>query len=296
MKSLTLRAPAKINLYLDVLGKLKDNYHEIESIVQSVSVYDILYFEKIKQGIKVICDCPSLTCREDNLVYKAAKLFFSLTGLTPGVKITVKKEIPVGAGLGGGSSDAATTLLGLNILFATGIPLSDLINYSSRLGMDVPFCLLKGTALLKGKGDEVHPLPPIKKGWIVLVYPDIPISTSWVYSRISGRLTDNKLDGKLNINDLKRRIKSNGLLGMKDLLYNKLEEVVIEEFPLIKEIKEKFNKRGAKGVLMSGSGSTVFGLVEDAKNAQIMATWMQVSGKVYLAQPTEEKVQQGGLG
>lgn len=290
MEKLTLKAPAKINFYLNILGRRRDGYHQIESIAQSVSIYDTLHFEKIKRGIKVICDHPSLACSRDNLVYKAARFFFTLTNITPGVKITIQKEIPVGAGLGGGSSDAATTLLGLNLLWGTRIPLSNLVNFSSQLGTDVPFCLRKGTALLRGKGDEVHPLPSIKDGWVVLVYPNIPISTSWAYSRISHRLTYKRLNGKLSIANLKKRIESRGVQGIKDLLYNKLEEVVFEEFPLVAEVKKKLGKKGAKNILMSGSGSTIFALVKNVEEGEKLATCIQGSEKVYLAQPVEDKL------
>jgi len=290
MKSLTLKAPAKINLYLDILGKRKDNYHQIESIIQSISLYDTLYFEKIKGEIEIICDYPFVSSKENNLIYKAARLFFNLTNLAPGVKITVQKKIPIGAGLGGGSSDAATTLLGLNLLFETKIPLFDLIKCSSQIGADVPFFVKKGTALIRGIGNEVYPLPSLKEGWIVLVYPDIHISTAWVYSRISRKLADKNLKAKLNVPDLIKRAESKKLHTMGDLLYNKLEEVVIEEFPLIKIIKEKFRKKGAKNILMSGSGSTVFALIENAKDAKKMAGYMRSSGKIYLAQPTNDKV------
>lgn len=290
MKSLTSKAPAKVNLYLNVLGKRKDSYHQIESIVQSISFYDILHFKKIKRGIQLICDHPFPFRAENNLAYKAAELFFKLTGISSGVKITVKKEIPVGAGLGGGSTDAATTLSGLNSLFEAGVPLLNLTDFSSQLGTDVPFCVRRGTALLRGKGDKIYTLPSIKEGWIVLVYPNIPISTSWVYSHISHRLTSEGSNDKLDIADLKKRIEFNGLGGIKDLLYNKLEEVVVEKFPAVAEIKEKFRRKGVKSILMSGSGSTVFALVESAEEARKIATWMQDSGKVYLAQPIEGKV------
>ena len=290
MKTLTLKAPAKINLYLDVLCKRKDNYHQIESVVQSINVYDTLHFEKINKGIRVICHHPCVYSNEHNLVYKTAELFFNLTHLPPGVKVTVQKEIPVGAGLGGGSTDAAATLLGLNILFETEIPLSELMKWSTRIGTDIPFCIRRGTALLKGKGDEVHPLPSIKEGWIVLVYPNISISTSWAYAHISRRLTNERPGATLSITDLRKRIQSKQLQGLGDLFYNKLEEVVIEEFPLIGEIKEKFKKRGAQSVVMSGSGSTVFALAENERDARKLAHYMQSSGKVYLAQPMNDNV------
>ena len=294
MKSLTLKAPAKINLYLDILGRRKDNYHQIESVIQSISLYDTLHFEKIKREIEIICDHPFISNKENNLIYKAAQLFFNLTNLAPGVKITVQKKIPIGAGLGGGSSDAATTLLGLNLFFKTKIPLFDLMKCSSQIGADVPFCLRKGTALIRGIGNEVYPLPSLEEGWIVLVYPDIHISTAWVYERISRKLTNKNLKTKLNIPDLIKRTKSKKLHAMGDLLYNKLEEVVIKEFPLITTIKEKFRKNGAKNILMSGSGSTLFTLVENAKDANKMADYMRSSGKVYLAQPVNDKVSKEG--
>ncbi len=294
MKSLTLKAPAKINLYLDILGRRKDNYHQIESVIQSISLYDTLHFDKIKREIEIICDHPFISNKENNLIYKAAQLFFNLTNLAPGVKITVQKKIPIGAGLGGGSSDAATTLLGLNLFFKTKIPLFDFMKCSSQIGADVPFCLRKGTALIRGIGNEVYPLPSLEEGWIVLVYPDIHISTAWVYERISRKLTNKNLKTKLNIPDLIKRTKSKKLHAMGDLLYNKLEEVVIKEFPLIKTIKEKFRKNGAKNILMSGSGSTLFTLVENAKDANKMADYMRSSGKVYLAQPVNDKVSKEG--
>jgi len=286
MKRLILKAPGKINLYLNVLGKRDDGYHQIETVVQSISIYDTLYFEKIKEGIHLICNHPYLCSEKDNLVYRAARLFFKLTNIKAGVRITVDKSIPVGGGLGGGSADAAATLLGLNSLFNTNIPEDNLEKFSSILGSDVPFFIKKGTALLRGRGDAIHPLPSIKEGWIVLVYPNIPISTSWVYSKISSRLTQEGLNVKLNKDNLKRKISSGQLLEVKDLLYNKLEEVVIEEFPLIEEIKNELRKRGARGSLMSGSGSTVFALTEGKKEAEKLARYLQSKGKVYLAQPT----------
>jgi len=288
MRKLTLRAPAKINLYLDVLFKRKDGYHQIESVIQSITLYDILCFEKIKKGIQVLSCHPDFPGKEDNLIYKAAQLFFKLTRLSPGVRITLKKKIPIGGGLGGGSTDAAATLLGLNYLFATQIPTSQLMSHSVKLGTDVPFCIRGGTALLRGKGEKIYPLPFIKEGWIVLVYPGISVSTSWAYSRIDSRLTGKNLDAKLDIERLKERITSRQLLGMEDLLYNKLEEVVIERFPLIGEIKHQMEKTGARGVLMSGSGSTVFALVEDLKSGKKLARYLQGKGEIYLAQPAEK--------
>ncbi|MBC7190281.1 4-(cytidine 5'-diphospho)-2-C-methyl-D-erythritol kinase [Candidatus Aerophobetes bacterium] len=297
MKKITVRAPAKINFYLDILGKRKDSYHEIESLVQSVSLYDIIHLEKTKdKKIEVSCNYPALPENYDNLVYKAAKLFFEIAGITCGIRIKVEKRIPLGAGLGGGSTDAAATLLGLNLLFETDIPLPNLVKESSKLGSDVPFCILRGTAVIKGRGERVYPLPSIKDGWIVIVYPGVSVSTSWVYAQISQQLTSCKKKGKLNITELRRKIKSEGITAVINLLYNKLEEVTALRLPVIKKIKEEFKKAGARGALMSGSGSSVFGVCENLKQAKRLSEKLKGGGEVYITQPVDEKVSKEGIG
>lgn len=289
MQELTLKAPAKINLYLNVLSKREDGYHEIESLAQSINICDIMHFEKIRRGIQIQSDHPRLPPEGNNLIYRAAQLFFELTGLNSGIKITLQKQIPVGGGLGGGSSNAATTLLGLNRLFETNLCLSDLMTYSEKLGTDIPFCLIGGTALLKGKGERVYPLPSIKEGWLVVVYPGIPVSTSWVYSQLNSRLTLGGSRVKLNIEKVKKKLANGRLLEIKDLLYNKLEEVTIERFPVLGSIKEEMRKKGAAGVLMSGSGSTVFGLVENMKEGKKLVSELKEKGVTFLTQPTARK-------
>ncbi|HHF98872.1 MAG TPA: 4-(cytidine 5'-diphospho)-2-C-methyl-D-erythritol kinase [Candidatus Aerophobetes bacterium] len=290
MKTITLKAPAKINLYLDVLGKREDGYHEIESIAQSITFYDILSFEKIKKGIEIVCPNLDISEEKENLVYKAVKLFFDFTGISPGVRVILKKKIPLGAGLGGGSSDAATTLLALNELFDAKISLSSLLAISSKIGTDVPFCVMRGTALLKGKGEKIYPLPSLKEGWVVLVYPNIKISTSWAYSQIGQNFQKGKIkESRLKIENLKKGIEKEQLKGIREILYNRLEEVVIEEYPLIGEIKKELIKRGAKGALMSGSGSTVFALSESKKEAEKLKKHLQGKGTIYIAQPTDGK-------
>lgn len=285
MKKLTLKAPAKVNIYLNVLGKRQDGYHKIESIAQTISLCDILHFQRAESGINISCDSSSVPNGRDNLVHRAAKLFFNLTGIKKGVSITIEKNIPLGAGLGGGSTDAATTLVGLNMLFETDISVVRLMDLSSTLGTDVPFCIKTGTALLTGKGEKVYPLPPIREGWLLLVYPNIHISTPWVYSRVSSGLTLGKQNGKLSITEIKKKIKDEGLQGVKHLLYNKLEEVVINNFSSVASIKRKLKTQGINSILMSGSGSTVFAVVESKWKAQQLAIYMQDDGKVYIAQP-----------
>jgi len=287
MRRLALRVPAKLNLYLDVLYRRDDGYHEIESLAQSISLYDVLRLEKIKKGIEIDLSEGSGLRKEDNLVFKAAKLFFEVTSISPGVKIYLEKKIPVGGGLGGGSADAAGTLIGLNWLFDTRIDLSRLLSCSLKLGADVPFCILGGTAILRGKGEKIYPLPSMREGWVVLVYPEIPVSTAWAYSKVSSRLTLSGLNVKLNLSRVKQILSSRKLTSVEGLLYNKLEEVVVERFPVIGDIKKKIKNMGVRGVLMSGSGSTVFGLVEDRETALKLAKALSGKGKVFVTQPVE---------
>ncbi|MQY69354.1 MAG: 4-(cytidine 5'-diphospho)-2-C-methyl-D-erythritol kinase, partial [Firmicutes bacterium] len=215
---LTVKAAAKVNLYLDVLGKRNDGYHEIESIMQSVTLYDRLVFRPLKQEIIIWSDNPKIPSGKENLCYQAAELFFKKAKIKKGVRIEIYKNIPERSGLGGGSVDAAATLWGMNKLFETEIPLLDLSKLAELLGADVPFCLKGGTSLVRGKGENLIPLPPIRDGWLVLLDPEIPVSTSWVYQKIRVRLTEKRLSAKL----LTNLVKKQGLLGISLSLYNRL--------------------------------------------------------------------------
>ncbi len=288
-RKLTLWTAAKINLYLDVIGKRNDGYHEIESIMQSVTLYDRLVLKPFKEGIEILSDEPDIPLGRENLCYKAAELFLKKTKIKQGLQIEIHKTIPRKAGLGGGSADAAATLWGMNKLFGVRVPLIILSKWASLLGADVPFCLRGGTSLVRGKGEILIPLPSLKDGWLVLLDPGIPISTSWVYEKIRGELTKKKLSAKL----LATLVEKEGLLEISKFLYNRLEEVVLERFPIMKAVKKEMMQAGAKGTLMTGSGSIIFGMVENKKEGESLRSKLQRRGKIYLVQPTDKSLKEG---
>ncbi len=284
-KELILRAAAKINLYLNVLRECKNGYHEIESIMQSVGLYDRIILRRGKEGIKVFSNRFGVPQGEKNICYQSADLFFHKTGIKEGIRLEIQKFIPLRAGLGGGSADAAATLWGMNKLFGTKISLSELLKWAEELGADVPFCLRGGTSLIKGKGEVLTPLPPIKKGWLILLYPHVPISTSWVYKKVSSLKLQKK---RLNIDLFIKLAKEKGLTGIRPFLYNKLEEIVLKEFPSIKMVKNELLKVGVKTPLMTGSGSTIFGIVEDKREGEEIRNKLQRKREIYLVQTVDK--------
>ncbi len=288
-EQLTVKAAAKVNLYLEVLGKRNDGYHEIESIMQSVTLYDRLVFRPLRREIIIWSDNPKIPSGEENFCYQAAELFLKKTKIKRGVQVEIHKSIPEKSGLGGGSVDAAATLWGMNKLFGTEIPLFDLSELARCLGADVPFCLKGGTSLVRGKGDTIIPLPPIRDGWLVLLDPGIPISTSWVYEKIRVGLTKKRLSAKLLTNMAKKQ----DLLGINISLYNRLEEVVLKKFPLIKVIKEEMIKAGAREAVMTGSGSVVFAVAKRKEDGERILSKLKKRGRVYLVQPTDKNLKEG---
>ena len=288
-KQLTVKAAAKVNLYLDVLGKRANSYHEIESIMQSVTLYDRLVFRSLRQEIIIWSDNPNIPLGKENLCYQAAELFLKKAKIKKGVQIEIYKSIPERSGLGGGSVDAAATLWGMNKLFETEIPLLDLSKLAKWLGADVPFCLKGGTSLVRGKGETLIPLPPIRDGWLVLLDPGIPISTSWVYKKLRVRLTEKRLNAKL----LTNLIKKQGLLGISTSLYNRLEEIALRRYPLIKVVKEEMIKAGARGAAMTGSGSIIFAVAERKEEGESILSKVKKRGRAYLVQPTDKNLKEG---
>jgi 4-diphosphocytidyl-2-C-methyl-D-erythritol kinase len=266
----SLKAPAKINWFLQILRKREDGYHDIRSVMQCVTLSDDLTFENAG-SIEVVCDLDIPVC--DNIVYKAASLLKKVTSCGRGAKIVVKKNIPVGAGLGGGSSDAAYTLLGLNILWGLGMSDDELGAISAEIGSDVPFFFKCPSALVEGKGEKITPLKIISPIVLLLVKPQISVSTAWAYARFdlyNEKLTKKPIDIKLFCQALDK-----GDFTSPDMmLYNDFEDVVISEYPVVREIKHRLLEMGAVISAMSGSGSTVFGVfrskVEADKAAQSM--------------------------
>ncbi|MDI6786674.1 MAG: 4-(cytidine 5'-diphospho)-2-C-methyl-D-erythritol kinase [bacterium] len=263
-------APAKVNLYLRVLAKRSDGYHDIETIMQTISLYDTLVFSKSKDSqIKLICNNPLLPVDEGNLIYKAVQILKKYTNYKKGIDIYLKKRIPIAAGLGGGSSDAAATLMTLNELWKVNLKKEELKKLGAKLGADVPFFIEKGTVLATGIGDKLTPLEPIPKTWMVLLYPKIEISTKWVYNKVKFKLTKNDFDINIISKNYKYRLAS--------ILFNSLEEIILKHYPLIDDIKKEFMDVGALGALMSGSGSCVFGIASNKEKAKIIYNYFKSS-------------------
>lgn len=268
MMKLTVRANAKINLTLDVLYKRADGFHQVEMIMQAIELADILNLEEKASGdISITANMPYLPCDHRNLAYQAAMLIKDTCQIQKGVHIYIEKNIPMSAGLAGGSTDAAGVLLGLNRLWKLGLSLGDLEVLGAKLGSDVPFCLRGGTALATGRGELLESISPLPSCYVVLAKPRIGVSTAWVY----GKYRD---DGFINHPDtigVKAALDQGNLSGVANRLSNVLESVTMSEYPQIGKLKERMLQYGAMASLMSGSGPTVFGLTPDKGKAEYIA-------------------------
>ena len=259
--AIEILSPAKVNLFLKITGQRVDGYHELVSVFVPVALYDKLKISKSEKGLEVYCTGRELPKGQDNLVNKAAISFFEKTGIRKGTKITLIKKIPISSGLGGGSSDAAATLKGLNQLWPNPLSKEDLEKLALSLGADVPFFLLQKPAIARGIGEILQPIENFPSFWYVIVSPDLMVSTAWAYERTKLELTNN---GNQNIiNSLKK-----GIFNIPDLLFNDLERVTLVKYPFLCSIKDSLIKLGALGALMTGSGPSVFGLFDSAKKAQ----------------------------
>lgn len=267
IKHLGLKAYGKINLGLDVLRRREDGYHEVRMIMQTVGIFDrVDIIWKEEPDIQVETNLYYLPTNENNLVYKAAKLLMDEFGVTDGVTIKLKKFIPVAAGMAGGSSDAAAVLFGVNKMFRLGLTIPQLMERGVKIGADVPYCILRGTALSEGIGEVLTPLPPVPQCQVLIAKPAINVSTKFVYENLHA---NDLLPGQHpDIDAIIDSIRKNDIYGIADNLGNVLETVTIKEYPVIREIKEKMLEYGAIGSLMSGSGPTVFGLFTSPKAAQ----------------------------
>ena len=265
MEKITKKAYAKINLGLDVLRRRPDGYHEVKMIMQTVDIHDTLTFGVGTQpGIVLNIDNNELPAGSDNLIYKAAERLLEESGIKQGVEIFLEKKIPIAAGMAGGSSDAAVTLHGLNELFGLGYSLEELQKIGVKLGADIPYCLMGGTALSEGIGEVLTKLPNSPQCTLVIAKPDINVSTKFVYENLHA----DSLTYHPDIDGMVAAINDGSLSGITDRLGNVLETVTIREYPIINEIKTMMKDEGAQGALMSGSGPTVFGIFADAKTAK----------------------------
>jgi 4-diphosphocytidyl-2-C-methyl-D-erythritol kinase len=261
---LTVLAPAKINLTLEVLGKRPDGYHEIRSVIQNIDLCDRLHFQ-MGHNIKFRCDNSELVVAE-SLVSRATALLQRVTGCTKGAKIEIIKRIPLSAGLGGDSSDAAATLYGLNKLWGLGLSLKELTELALRLGSDVPFFLYGDTAFAEGRGEIITPLPPLPHRWVVLIIPDVPRMAEKTKQLYASLKSNHRTDGKITqrfIKALKERKEIK-----PSMLFNTFENVAFEQFPGLEVYKEHFIKLGAKDVHLAGSGPALFTLVKDRGKAK----------------------------
>jgi 4-diphosphocytidyl-2-C-methyl-D-erythritol kinase len=255
---ITVQSPAKVNLILKVLRRREDGYHDIASLMQKVSLADEMQFAPIRDGIEISCPGSDLPTDEGNLVVRAARALFAEAGFAGGVRITLRKRIPTAAGLGGGSSNAATTLTVLNDLFRFGFDRERLIRIGARLGADVPFFIYGSTAWAFGIGDLLEPAV-IPEMCLVLVNPGFEVPTKWVYQSLNLPLTKTPL--KYSIPSF------SGIRDLASALSNDLEKVTVARYPVLEELKGFLLRQGAIGSLMSGSGPTVFGLFEKEQDA-----------------------------
>ncbi len=284
-EQIRLRAMAKINLGLDVLRRREDGYHDLRMIMQNVRLYDevIVSAEKNRE-IKVYTNLSFLPTDRSNLVYKAAQLMQDEYPEVGGVSIQLNKRIPVAAGLAGGSSDAAAVMVGINRMYSLHKSVEELMKLGVRIGADVPYCILRGTALSEGIGDVLTSLPPMPACSIVLAKPAISVSTKFVYENL--KLTEDTVHP--DIDGIADSIREGNLKGITDRLGNVLETVTAVHFPVIEDIKAEMVSDGAMASLMSGSGPTVFGIFDDREKAQFCKDKLlqrQDSLQVYLTEP-----------
>lgn len=257
-ETLHLESPAKVNLRLEILKRRKDGYHEIRTVLQKISLHDTLHFALRKEkGVFIITNHPNLPIGKDNLVYKAVQSMLKVSGYQGGVDINIQKRIPLGAGLGGGSSNAATTMKALNQLLGLNLPRKRLMEMGVGIGADVPFFFLEGAAIGSGIGEQLKKkeLPAL---WYVLIYPNFEVSTRWAYQNFA--LTNQQFHFNLH-----KFLKTPE--GISHILFNHLEGVVSRKYPQISVMEKILFSAGALGTLMTGSGPTVFGLFQDDKSA-----------------------------
>lgn len=269
MEPITRKAYAKINLGLDVLRKRPDGYHEMKMIMQTVGIYDVLTFQKSgsrakEPEISISLNNAELPADKNNLIYKAARLIMQTYGIEEGVEITLNKNIPIAAGMAGGSSDAAAVFHGLNELFGLSMSLEDMKKLGVKIGADVPYCIVGGTALAEGIGEILTPLPAPPKAVLLIAKPDINVSTKFVFENLHVA----QLKSHPDIDGMAKALKRGDLKGITDRMENVLETVTIKEYPVIHSIKEEMIKGGAENALMSGSGPAVFGIFKERKAAE----------------------------
>lgn len=282
---LLLKSPAKINLHLRVLGKRPDGYHEIVTFFHAIDLWDDMVFSPVERGIHVETRGYPVPGGEDNLAYRAAALLLKYYGLEKGVHISINKRIPVAAGLGGGSSNAATTLLALNRLWQLDLSIEQLHEHAATIGSDVPFFLTGAAAVGRGRGEILSPAAPLDGIPVVLVIPPFQVTAAWAYSSLNLGLTKPVDD----ISMFQSFIRTNEIEQWAPLMRNDLEPGVIQRYPVIDQIKGELRERGAQGALMSGSGPAVFGLFKEEEAAKGAAEAVKDVGRTVILTRTLSK-------
>lgn len=285
MNSIQLKAMGKINLGLDVVRRRPDGYHEVKMVMQTVNLYDkVRITVEDEPGIRVTANLSFLPVNENNIVYKAAAMMRELYHIEKGIAIDLEKHIPVAAGMAGGSTDGAAVLYGMNRLFDLKLSRNKLMELGVKLGADVPYCLLRGTALSEGIGEVLTPLPGMPDCWILIARPPVSVSTKFVYENLHLETIEKHPD----IDGIVDAIRRSDLYGMCSRLDNVLETVTVVHHPEIEEIKCFMKDHGAVNAIMSGSGPTVFGIYDDENKAKAACAGVKDSGmarQVFLARP-----------
>ena len=282
MREIKLKARAKINLGLDVVRKREDGYHEVRMIMQMINLYDkITLRQRTEPGITVSTNLSYLPVNEDNLVYRAAKLLMDEFQVSGGLEIVLQKYIPVAAGMAGGSSDAAAVMVGVNRMFHLGLSKKQLMERGVKIGADVPFCIMRGTALAEGIGEKLTTLPAMPHCSLVIAKPKVHVSTKFVY----GNLKADEITKHPDIDGQVQAFRDNDLEQIVAKMGNVLETVTIPAYPVIDKIKQTMIRHGAMGAMMSGSGPTVFGVFEREEQAKEVCRLLKKEGsakQIYL--------------
>lgn len=291
MNQMRLKALAKINLGLDVLRRREDGYHEVKMIMQTIHLHDQIHLRRIEEPkIQVRTNLYYLPNNENNLAYKAAKLLMDEFQLPGGVAINLKKVIPVAAGMAGGSSDAAAVLFGMNKMFDLKLSLEELKERGVKLGADVPYCIMRGTALAEGIGEKLTKLPAMPKCYILIAKPSVSVSTKFVYENLHAN--DLRPEEHPPVDAQIEALKEGNLEKLVENMGNVLEKVTVPEYPVIEEIKKMMTDCGAMGAMMSGSGPTVFGIFKSSAHAKKAYETIKNAGlskQIYLTTPYNQR-------
>jgi len=267
-REITYTSPCKFNLFLDVIDRRADGFHEVVTIIEPLSLSDRLHLRETSGKMEVYTDHPGIPDGPDNIVYQAAQLIREEAGVKRGVVIRIEKRVPAAAGLGGGSANAARTLLRLNELWELNLSPQTMVRLSAKLGSDVPFFLNPTTSLCRGRGEESTPLPPTPNFWSVLINPGFPISTRWAYEQLE---VSSPRPPHQNLEIIIDALKRSDLSTLGNSLYNIFQEVLEPRIPRLHEILDFFRNNNTLGTILSGSGSTVIGLVATEPEAQSLA-------------------------